>query len=197
MILIVDLSPRPGSLSCDEFVTPVRRIVREEGYLTRIRHYTGLSRADIASSDGAILCGTALADFGYLEGLERFTWLPSFPGPVLGICAGMQVLTEAYGGDVYPAIGIGMAGQQVVAPDPLLAGKDRFMAYESPFPFGGPATRVQDTRDLLVRSPGSPSQRKTDVRRDVPPRGPERMADPAVSLLLHAFGGIKGCTHLG
>jgi len=130
MILIADLSYRQGSLSHAEFVAPVERIVREEGYPTEIRHYTTLSRADIASSDGVILCGTALKDFGYLGGLERFTWLASFPGPVLGICAGMQVLAKIYGGDVYPATGIGMAEQQVVADDPLLAGRDRFMAYE-------------------------------------------------------------------
>jgi GMP synthase (glutamine-hydrolysing) len=130
MILIVDLSYRPGSLLLDEFVAPVERMVRQEGYPTQIRHYTGLSRADIVSSDGAILCGTALADFGYLEGLEMFDWLLSFPCPVLGICAGMQVLVRVYGGELYPATGIGMADQKVVAPDPLLAGKDRFPAYE-------------------------------------------------------------------
>jgi GMP synthase (glutamine-hydrolysing) len=130
MILVVDLSYRPVSLSLDEFVTPVERIVRQEGYPARIRHYTDISHQDIASAGGAIFCGTALADFGYLEGLERFAWLSSFPCPVLGICAGMQVLVRVYGGDVYPATGIGMAEQQVVAPDPLLAGRDRFPAYE-------------------------------------------------------------------
>jgi len=130
MILVVDLSYRPGSLSLDEFVAPVERIVRKEGHPARIRHYTGLSQPDIASADGAILCGTAMKDFGYLEGLERFAWLHSFSRPVLGICAGMQVLVRVYGGDVHPATGIGMAEQQVVAPDPLLEGKDRFPAFE-------------------------------------------------------------------
>jgi GMP synthase-like glutamine amidotransferase len=130
MILVVDLSYRPGSLSLDEFVAPVGHIVRHEGHPTRIGHYTHLSRQDIASADGAILCGTAMKDFGYLGEVERFAWLLSFPCPVLGICAGMQVLVQVYGGDVHPRVGIGMAGQQVVAPDPLLTGKDRFPAYE-------------------------------------------------------------------
>jgi len=71
-----------------------------------------------------------MKDFGYLEEMERFAWLLSFPCPVLGICAGMQVLVRAYGGDVHPRAGIGMAEQQVIAPDPLLTGKDRFPAYE-------------------------------------------------------------------
>ncbi|MDD1664946.1 MAG: hypothetical protein LUQ32_06290 [Methanomicrobiales archaeon] len=130
MIPVVDLSYRPGSLSLDEFVAPVERIVRNEGVTARILHYTDLSQQDIASADGVILCGTALKDFGYLDGLEKFAWLPSFPCPVLGICAGMQVLVRVYGGDVHSATGIGMAEQRVVAPDPLLAGKDRFPAFE-------------------------------------------------------------------
>ena len=130
MILVVDLSYRPGSLSLDEFVAPVERIVQKEGDPTRIRHYLDLSQPDIVAADGAILCGTALKDFGYLEGIEKFAWLLTFSRPVLGICAGMQVLVRAYGGEVHPVTGIGMAEQQVVAPDPLLAGKDRFPAFE-------------------------------------------------------------------
>ncbi len=130
MILVVDLSYRPGSLSADEFVTPVGRIVRGGGFIPRIRHYTALAREEIAHADGAILCGTALADFGYLGGLKNFAWLASFPRPVLGICAGMQVIARIHGGEVYPGAGIGMMEQRVVAPDPLLPGRDRFAAYE-------------------------------------------------------------------
>jgi GMP synthase (glutamine-hydrolysing) len=62
--------------------------------------------------------------------MERFAWLPGFPGPVLGICAGMQVIAGIYGGAVREEVGIGMAEQEVVAPDPLLAGRERFLAYE-------------------------------------------------------------------
>jgi GMP synthase (glutamine-hydrolysing) len=131
MILIVDLSYRPGSLSEAEFVAPVERIVRKEGHSTRVRHYTDpVLPRDLASAGGAILCGTALADSGYLERMERFAWLPAFSGPVLGICAGMQVIALVHGGAVREQAGIGMTGQEIVDPDPLLAGRDRFEAYE-------------------------------------------------------------------
>jgi GMP synthase (glutamine-hydrolysing) len=130
MILVVDLAYRPGSLSADEFVAPVERIVRQEGFSPRVRYYNEVVPEDLDPAGGAILCGTALADSGYLDAPERFAWLPSFPRPVLGICAGMQVIARVHGGDVYPEVCIGMAGQEVVAPDPLLTGRDRFLAYE-------------------------------------------------------------------
>ena len=130
MILILDLSYRPGSLSADEFVAPVARLVQEEGHTSRIRHYTDPDLSAVPAADGAILCGTALKDSWYLDAIEAFAWLPSFPRPVLGICAGMQVIAKIFGGEILPGTGIGMAGQVVVAPDPLFASRARFDAYE-------------------------------------------------------------------
>ena len=130
MILLLDLSFRPGSLSADEFVSPVGGVVSGEGGTPLVRHYTGIAPEDLAAADGAILCGTALADFGYLGGLERFSWLPSYPRPVLGICAGTEVLVRTFGGTLAPGTGIGMMEQRVTGPDPLFAGRDRFAAYE-------------------------------------------------------------------
>jgi GMP synthase (glutamine-hydrolysing) len=130
MILVVDLCWRPGSLSSDEFVAPVERIVKGEHHPALARHYTQVTREDLAPAAGVILCGTALRDCGYLSSLEHFTWLPSFPRPVLGICAGMQVIAELSGGEVFPGVSIGMAGQEVLVPDPLFAGRKRFEAYE-------------------------------------------------------------------
>jgi len=130
VILVVDLSYRPGSLSTAEFVLPVERAVRDSGEATRILHYTEVAPGDLAPASGAILCGTAIADFGYLGGLGKFSWVPGFPRPILGICAGMEVLVRICGGDLIPGTRIGMAAQEVTDPDPLFSGRGRFEAYE-------------------------------------------------------------------
>jgi GMP synthase (glutamine-hydrolysing) len=130
MILVLDLCYRPDSLSAEEFVSPVEAILAGEGIPARARHYTRVSPGEVASADGAILCGTALADAGYLDSPERFAWLGSFGAPVLGICAGMQVLARAYGGKLRPGPGIGMTEQEVSGHDPLFNGRERFPAYE-------------------------------------------------------------------
>jgi len=130
VILVVDLSYRPASLSTAEFVLPVERVVRDSADATRLRHYTEIASGDLEAASGAILCGTAIADFGYLGDMGKFSWVPAFPRPILGICAGMEVLVRVHGGELIPGTGIGMAAQEVTDPDPLFRGKARFEAYE-------------------------------------------------------------------
>jgi len=130
MILMIDLCYREGSLSRDEFVGPVARILREAGASPVVRHYTTVSAPDLEAADGAVLCGTALKDREFAEHPGRFRWLSVFERPVLGISSGMLALAAAFGGGIEPCPGIGMTDVRVVAPDPLLAGKETFAAYE-------------------------------------------------------------------
>ena len=130
MILIVDLCYRAGSLSRDEFVAPVERLLCRSGAPFFTRHYTAVGAPDLESADAAIFCGTALQDTGYTEHPELFRWLLSFERPVLGISSGMLALAAAFGGDTEPCYGIGMTDVRVLAPDPLFAGKEAFPAYE-------------------------------------------------------------------
>ncbi len=129
MILLLDLCYRPGSLSHSEFVSPIRRIVRGGGMNVRGAHY---SEADALphGTSGVILCGTALKDTGYLEHPDRFRWIGEITVPVLGICAGMQVLASLLGGEVIEAPEIGMTEVAVPRPDEVLGDERTFSAYE-------------------------------------------------------------------
>ena len=130
MILCLDLSFRADSLCLPEFVYPIAAIVRKTGEKVEIRHYTQMGSDLPPDADAVILCGTALKDCEYFNRLDRFCWLSAACVPVLGICAGMQVLSMAYGGKSETKCEIGNTEVEVIQPDPLFSGKKRFQAYE-------------------------------------------------------------------
>jgi GMP synthase-like glutamine amidotransferase len=130
MILLVDLSCRAHSLSRDEFVGPVARIVSLAGREGRETHFLTIRSDDLKSADGIILCGTALKDNLFAARVQEFSWLRSISVPVLGICAGMQILCLVFGGTIRPGAEIGMTTVRADTPDPLLPRSPEFPAYE-------------------------------------------------------------------
>ena len=108
-ILLVDSCYEADSLSQYEFVRPVQRILERTGFPCQVCHISLLNEERLKSCDKVVLCGTALKDNEYLNHLERYTWLKEGDRPVLGICAGMQIIAAIFGGEVRsrhkPAIG--------------------------------------------------------------------------------------------
>lgn len=130
MILLLDLSYRAHSLSRDEFVGPIAHIVIRAGQVWRERHYSEMRGVDREEAAGIILCGTALKDNLFATRVSDFFWLRDISVPVLGICAGMEVLCLIFGGTIRPGCEIGMTGIKADKPDPLLPGSPAFQAYE-------------------------------------------------------------------
>lgn len=161
MILLVDLCCRPGSLSRDEFVGPVARIVERAGEAWREIHFSDTGSADLSEVSGIILCGTALQDNLFAEQVAAYAPLPGAGLPVLGICAGMQALCLSFGGSIRPACEIGMTRIRTEAPDPLLGAPGDFEAYElhsfacDP-PHGWVVTAVSDRCVQAARHPDRP-----------------------------------------
>ena len=160
-MLLVDLSWKAGSLSRDEFVGPVARIVSRTGLAWREAYFSGISEEEIRGACGIILCGTALQDNVFAGKVQEFSWLKDVRIPVLGICAGMQVLCLVHGGALRPAPEIGMTTVRVTRPDPILPDRPAFEAYElhsfacDPPP-GWEVTAVSDRCGQAVRHPGRP-----------------------------------------
>jgi len=161
MILLVDLAGKPDSLSRDEYVGPVSRIVAAAGYEWRELHFSPISLSEISGADGIILCGTALMDNAFAEHMRDLTWLRDVRVPVLGICAGAEALCLAYGGRLIPACEIGMTEVRVTQADPVLGEPRDFTAYEvhsfacEP-PAGWLVTAVSDTCVQAFRHPDRP-----------------------------------------
>ncbi len=108
MILIIDVCAE--RLHSYEFVRPIKAIVGVEGV---VKHYKELCESDINKAQKVIICGTGLADDGYLEDIKEFSWLRDFQKPVLGICAGMQIIGLVFGGKKMRGTEIGYTSEYI------------------------------------------------------------------------------------
>ena len=117
MILVIDTGS-VGLSSC-EFAEPVASIV---GDACVAKHYSKVSEDDLLSADKVIICGNPLADDVVYEDLELFKWIQGFGKPVLGICAGMQIIALVHGVRLCDISEIGMKTINIVNDDALFSG---------------------------------------------------------------------------
>jgi GMP synthase (glutamine-hydrolysing) len=127
MILIIDCTNPDLPLLRYEFIDPLVSIIEKAGFQSGIRPLSDQSPPGL--TEGIILSGTALRDQEFLKtGLP--CWFSEWKGPVLGICAGMQLLAVASGGSLVQGEEIGMNEIPVIGSDPLFSGTERFSAWE-------------------------------------------------------------------
>jgi len=126
MILVIDVCGQ--RLHYEEFVRPVAESI-PPGRQHYIKHFQDVSGPDIEGAESIIICGTALKDCGFMEHLEMFSWLKATGKPVLGICAGMQIMAAVFGAKTETKTEIGMTEIAVKKKGTLL-GNANFKAYE-------------------------------------------------------------------
>lgn len=123
MILIVDMNYK-GSLGSYEFVLPLCKIVEPLEY--EVWHCTEVTTGE--KYDKVILSGVPLKDFGHLKDINLFEWIKECDVPVLGICAGYQVIGLVFDSLLIPCQEIGMTEIETVEENPLFSSS--FTAYE-------------------------------------------------------------------
>ncbi|MEK6886643.1 MAG: hypothetical protein AABW88_02315 [Nanoarchaeota archaeon] len=127
MILIIDLCYEKDSLSSVEFVQPIKRIVESAHKNVKILHFTELDNESIGHSERIIMCGTALKDNEFVYHKDKFEFLKDYKKPILGICAGMQMIGLVFGASIINQKEIGMT--QVLTKNDIF--KDKMIsAYE-------------------------------------------------------------------
>jgi len=146
MMLIIDLCWKKDSLSSLEFVNPVKRIVEGEHQPFIIKHFLELNEKDLVAADKIIMCGTALKDNEFRKHLSRFSWLRKHDKPVLGICAGMQIIGLIYGTRMFDCKELGMWKIMTKKENIFFSGV--FQAYE----LHGSAIRTNDNFEVLAKS---------------------------------------------
>jgi GMP synthase (glutamine-hydrolysing) len=126
MMLIVDVCT--DRLSYFEFVKPVEDVLKKANTAFFTKHYTNIRQSDLGKAEKLIVCGTALKDFKYLADVGKFGWIEESFKPILGICAGMQVLALVFGGKLIENTRIGRYSVNVLRENSLTS-KNRFSSY--------------------------------------------------------------------
>jgi len=99
MILVVNVCSE--ALHYFEFVRPVEDVLRREGIYFQTFHYKQVSEALLEKATKVIICGTSLRDDDFLGDVDEFSWLKKFRKPVLGICAGFQIIGRVFGQRIF------------------------------------------------------------------------------------------------
>ena len=105
MILIINVCKE--KLHYYEFVKPIEDILNKNKIAFFTKHHLDIKDKDLKKASKIILCGTSLQDFEYDKDLSKFKWIKNFEKPVLGICAGMQIISSVFGGKKKIATEIG------------------------------------------------------------------------------------------
>jgi len=126
MILIISVCS--DRLSYFEFVKPVEEILKKARKDSRTRYFLNMNHRDVGQAEKAIICGTALKDFRYLNSIEKFTWIKEVDKPVLGICAGTQILGKLFDCNLAERTKIGRYKVKIVQKNSLTS-KEEFYSY--------------------------------------------------------------------
>lgn len=126
-VLIVDLTSK-DALRSSEFINPLKKAFPK----AKVIHYSILTTQMASKSKGIILSGTTLTDHEYLKKVKQFNFLKKYPSPVLGICAGQQIIGIIFGSTIHreKKPEIGLIPIYVEQSDEILDGYDNtFSAY--------------------------------------------------------------------
>jgi anthranilate/para-aminobenzoate synthase component II len=126
MILIV--STCKEKLNEYEFVTPIIQIVKKFDKVKIVKFNELDKTKELVGVNKIIITGTALKDFEYLKYVKNFSFLLHTEAPILGICAGAQIIGKFFGCRLSEKFSIGRYRVKIISQTPLCQQK-KFFAY--------------------------------------------------------------------
>jgi anthranilate/para-aminobenzoate synthase component II len=97
MILLISICKE--KLHYYEFVKPIEDILKKSKINFFTRSYKNLKKEDLINCEKVIICGTSILDNNFIKELDKFSWVSDFEKPILGICAGFQIIGLLWGGE--------------------------------------------------------------------------------------------------
>ncbi len=95
MILIISTCSEP--IHELEFVKPLENTIKKNKKEFKTKHYSKIKPSDINKASKIIISGTSLQDDKFIKELSKFKWIKNLDKPLLGICAGHQIISLTYG----------------------------------------------------------------------------------------------------
>jgi|SRR3989344_2375450 len=102
MILVIKVNK--FKIYDDEFVRPITQLLKD----FKVIHYNKLKKSDLEMAERVIICGTALKDNEFINDASKFSWLNDYNKPVIGICAGMEIIGKVFDCSLKRCTEIGM-----------------------------------------------------------------------------------------
>jgi GMP synthase-like glutamine amidotransferase len=90
-----------------EFVKPIEKILSENKIKFKTIHYSKLKYSDLSSAGKIIIPGTSIQDNQFINNIKKFEFIKTIDKPILGICAGMQVISLIFGAELKTKTEIG------------------------------------------------------------------------------------------
>jgi anthranilate/para-aminobenzoate synthase component II len=83
-----------------EFVKPIVDVLKINNVGFFVKDLDKISKKDLENTSKIIICGTSLKDNSFLSDIKKFEWIINCEKPILGICAGMQIIGVLNGGKI-------------------------------------------------------------------------------------------------
>lgn len=126
MILLINVCKE--YLHYYEFVKPIEKTLKNNNIKFMTKHYRELTKNDLLKADKVIICGTSLKDNEFIKDIKDFEWIKDFNKPLLGICAGMQIIGLIFKGKLKKKTEIGAT--EVIFKKKFLGFEGRKEVYE-------------------------------------------------------------------
>lgn len=162
-VLIVNSCENDDLLTKREFVWPIQRALHTPSKVIPI---SKLKKSDVLAASAVIFSGCQLKDNGFVKLIPKLKWLKDCSTPMLGICAGHQLLGMLYGGKISHAEKpmIGWTKLKKKASHPLTSHLNKvFSAYE----LHGNLITIPKEFKIIVSSAHNPNEMMIHAKKKI------------------------------